>query len=190
MIFRLARTFAAFEVGLVAGVANIALVDATSIAGGTRIPLGAAHEADASCVVAFGTHGDEPPVCVSPSPRGLFMFIAAASHHREDRRQDERMECSRHVTARPDKSRSYNFRQCRMIWHYERSKLDKPSRDPCNCCGTPTASPYIPPVLAPHPPFQHQPCLCPARRATTSNRRAKETCCNAQPRASRCRDAV
>jgi hypothetical protein len=83
-----AGPFAAFEVGLVPGVANIALVKTTSIASRTRIAKVTIFRTVVIRFAALGTLGDSSPVRAFPSLLRFFAFATIASHHEEQRGHD------------------------------------------------------------------------------------------------------
>lgn len=157
------------------GIANVALVEATSIAGRTRISLETAPQAMTSLTVAFGEHRNTSPIGVPPPPcfRVLFLFAATNSEHQETRRYDEHEYCSRHVTVRPDKSKNCSFRRGRTLCHYAHSSPNKPSQDPCSYLHKLAPSAYNTPFQELHRSHRRRPCLCPGRMATMNNRQGK-----------------
>jgi len=166
------RSFAAFEVRLMPGVAHVSLVNATSITSRTRIPLATAHETLAPGFVARWMP-DDSAVRLVPSSLGIFSLPAVATDHCEDRRHHDHGEFTHHITARPDKSKTCSFHHGRMRQRCARSMLHIRPQDPCNCCDTPTISTCSAPSAQRHRSSRHRPCPCPPGKATRCSRRAE-----------------
>jgi hypothetical protein len=103
----LARTFAAFEVGFVPGVADVILIHATAITCGTSVLLRAIHEAASCRLVAFWKRDNDASVISIPRSPRLFTFARSAAEYeaRRDDKQDQ--EHASLVMARPDQRRQH-----------------------------------------------------------------------------------